>query len=286
MNFITPFLFLVITSFLQLQASPQANEKREEFWMWGHHPDSFDVAASKGENYNFPKGRRIDMADACKFMGIEKCCVIRWRGLPAYPYDDYSKQFTNLNEIAWSIVDSGSESFSWKQNEALRLAKIHKNLTTFFLDDFFNGDWKKLSPSDLKEFKARAKKINPKSRLACVLYADTNGINPEFKPSLEVCDVVSFWFWNGKSLPTMKAKVEELRSLIGKEKKVLLGIYLWDFGGSKSLTRSETAFQLDTAGKLLDAGLVNGLIFHCTPLVDLKLESVDYAKEWLKQRRK
>jgi len=258
----------------------------EEFWMWGHHPDSFDVAVAKGENYNFPKGRRIDMAAACRQLGVDKCCVVRWTGLPEYPYDDYAQQFTNLDEIAWSIVDSGCESFDWKQNEALRLAAKHSNLTTFFLDDFFNGDWKKLPPSELVAFRERARAVNPKSRLACVLYADENGINPDFKPSLDVCDVVSLWFWNGKSLPTMRAKVAELRKLIGKGKKVLLGIYLWDFGGKKPLTRAETAAQLETAGKLLDVGLVNGLIFHCTPLVDLNLESVDCAREWIRKRKR
>ena len=259
----------------------------EEYWMWGHHPDSFDVAAAKGENYNFPKGRRIDMADACRFFGVGKCCVVRWRGLPAYPYDDYARQFTNLDEIAWSITDSGRETHVWKQEEALRLAKQHRNLTTFFLDDFFCGeDWKRLPPEDLAKFKAQARQINPKSRLACVLYADWNGVKPEFKSTLDVCDVVSFWFWEGKSLPTMRAKVEELRKLIGSEKKVLLGIYLWDFGGKKPLTRAETAAQLATAEWLLDRKLVNGLIFHCTPLVDLNLESVDCARSWLKDRKR
>lgn len=278
------WLCLAILVGLAGAAAPRPSS--EEYWMWGHHPDSFDVAAAKGEDYNFPKGRRIDMADACRFFGVGKCCVVRWRGLPAYPYDDYARQFTNLDEIAWSIVDSGTESFAWKQDEALRLAGRHGNLTTFFLDDFFNGDWKRLSPADLEAFKRRAQAVNPKSRLACVLYADMNGVNPEFKPTLDVCDVVSLWFWNGKSLVTMRAKVEELRKLIGPEKKVLLGIYLWDFGGKKPLTRAETAAQLATAEWLLDRKLVNGLIFHCTPLVDLNLESVDCARSWLKDRKR
>lgn len=279
-------VWLCLTMLVASAGAAAPGPGSEEYWMWGHHPDSFDVAAAKGENYNFPKGRRIDMADACRFFGVGKCCVVRWRGLPAYPYDDYARQFTNLDEIAWSIVDSGRESFAWKQNEALRLAGRHRNLTTFFLDDFFNGDWKKLPPADLEAFKRRARAVNPKSRLACVLYADMNGVNPEFKPTLDVCDVVSLWFWNGKSLATMRAKVEELRKLIGSEKKVLLGIYLWDFGGKKPLTRAETAAQLATAEWLLDHKLVNGLIFHCTPLVDLNLESVDCARSWLKDRKR
>ena len=260
----------------------------EEFWMWGHHPDSFDRATSRGEGYNLPKGRRIDMADACRQLGVDRCCVVRWTGLPEYPYDDYAGQFTNLSEFAWSVTDSGPETFEWKCKEALRLADKYANLTTYFLDDFFcgeNGQWKRHSPEEIRSFRDKVRVAATPGRLACVLYADTNGVKAEYKPWLDVCDVISFWFWNGKNLDTMRAKVGELRALVGKEKTVLLGIYLWDFGGRKPLTRAETSAQLETAGRLLDEGLVNGLIFHCTPLVDLGLESVDCARDWLRARR-
>ena len=41
------------------------------------------------------------------------------------------------------------------------------------------------------------------------------------------------------------------------------------------------AHQLDYALRLYNAGQIEGLIFHCTPLCDMKLEAVEWAKNWI-----
>ena len=70
-------------------------------------------------------------------------------------------------------------------------------------------------------------------KLGVVLYSDANGVKSEFREVLDICDEVTFWFWNGKNVGGIEAQVAKLRAMIGPDKPVLLGQYMWDFGGKK-----------------------------------------------------
>ena len=39
--------------------------------------------------------------------------------------------------------------------------------------------------------------------------------------------------------------------------------------------------QLEQTGDLLDDGAISGVIFHCTPLVDMDLDAVRVSKAWI-----
>ena len=260
-----------------------ASELRDRLWMWGHHPDAIDKAASMGEKYNLPTGNRIDMADACAYMGIANCCVVRWRGLPEIPCDDYARQFTNLKRVAWSVVDSGKEPFDVKKAMALKFADEYDNVAAIYLDDYFSGnEMKKCPPEQLAALKAEFARTRSKPKLTCVLYSDANELRPEYKRALDLCDQISFWCWGADNLPELETKVKNLRRMIGPAKPILLGVYMWDFGGAKPLTCAQMEAQLNVVLKLLRSGEITGLIFHCTPLCDLKLEAVEFAREWIR----
>jgi hypothetical protein len=246
--------------------------------MWGHHPDSFD--AEMVALYNLPPGRRIDMAPACRAMGIPGCCVVRWRNLPrAAGLPAYMEQFRSMKRVAFSITDSAAETFDEKVALGLHYADLYPNLTTFYMDDYFVGGLR--FRQSIERLRALKGELAPRGiKLSVVLYLG-DGLKDEYRATLDLCDEVSYWFWHGKSTGGMEESVERLRKVIGEEKPVHVGQYMWDFGGKCPMPGDVMARQLAAAHRLLKAGRISGLIFHCTPLVDLHLDAVEVSRAWI-----
>ena len=80
---------------------PYGDTIGDRLWMWGHHADAFaSMKDDPKEQYNLPFDRRIDMADACREMGIPGCFVVRWRKLPTKEdLPTYMRQFEQTKRI-------------------------------------------------------------------------------------------------------------------------------------------------------------------------------------------
>lgn len=262
-------------------------------WMWGHDSGVYD-----GTNnvYNIPVSEPISMCDAIAYMGIPNVCVVRW--FPPTKDREYLADFRKAKRFSW--VACGDSRWATKYDLAGGcIATMHDcpNMVGMDYDDFFQGGTNVTQEcSDgtveaeaacftLKEMEGYRDKLaalgrakRPETRL--VLYAD--GIKPSIKPALDRVDTILFWTWNGKDLGGLEKNVSRLREL-APAKPILLGIYMWDFGGRKPIEMTYMRHQLDVALKLFRAGEIEGLIFHCTPLVNKNLEAVEYCRSWLAQ---
>ena len=261
---------------------PYGDTIGDRLWMWGHHAMSFASMKGAKEGYNLPYDRRIDMADACRDMGIPGCFVVRWRNLPVHAdVPEYMKQFKDMRRVGFSITDSAPESFADKVRLGFEMAERMPNLTTLIMDDYWScGGSLKRPFSELVELheKMSARRL----KLGVVLYSDANGVKPEYREVLDLCDEVTFWFWHGKNTGGIEGQVGRLREMIGSEKPVLLGQYMWDFGGKKPMPAAAMENQLAQTSRLLAAKAIHGVIFHCTPLVDMGLDAVNVSREWIK----
>ncbi len=252
----------------------------DRLWMWGHHAMSFASMKGAKEQYNLPYDRRIDMAAACRAMNIPGCFVVRWRNLPTKAdLSEYMKQFSATKRVGFSITDSAVESFDEKVRLGLEYADRMPNLTTLIMDDFFSHKSHTRSLDEIRHVREETERRRMK--LGIVLYSDANGVKPEFRPYLELFDEVTFWFWHGKNVGGIEGQVAKLRELIGPEKPVLLGQYMWDFGGKKPMPGSAMENQLAQTSRLLARREIHGVIFHCTPLVDMGLDAVKVSKAWI-----
>lgn len=54
-----------------------------------------------------------------------------------------------------------------------------------------------------------------------------------------------------------------------------------DIGGKKPVSLEKMHDQLNIAYELYRKGEIDGMIFHCTPLVNKNLAAVEYARRWL-----
>ena len=261
---------------------PYGDTIGDRLWMWGHHRDSFKSLKGKKENYNLPYDTRIDMAAACRDMNIPGCFVVRWTNNPKKAeLPEYMKQFAETKRVGFSITDSAAESFDEKVRLGFEYADKMPNLTTLIMDDFWSGAGTGVDMAKIvgvhEGTQARGMKLD------IVLYSDANGVKSEFKEVLDLCDEVTFWFWNGKNVGTIEEQVGKLRDLVGAEKPVLLGQYMWDFGGKKPMPGADMERQLAATSRLLSQRAIHGVIFHCTPLVDMNLDAVNVSRAWIKE---
>lgn len=270
----------------QTQASsiPYKAELRDRLWMWGHETDTI-----QGHD-KIPKGRAITQAEGIRHLGIPNNCVTRYKGKPEGNFDEYVKQFTDTRRIAWSIIDDAPESYEEKKRAAFALAERFPKLTTIFLDDFFIGNAKikkgqteapaHLTIKEIRKLHAETRSQKSPLDLAVVFY--TQQLDGDFGPHLQHCDVVGFWTWRAPELVDLESNFEKFRKVV-PDKRVLLGIYMWDFGNAKPITNEMMKHQCEVGLRLFKEKQIEGMIFHCTPLCGLDLETVEFAKKWIAQ---
>jgi len=254
----------------------------DRLWMWGHGP------GTTNDRYNIPTGKNIDMADAIDYMGIPNICVIRWLGKPEPPFDEYIKQFHKAKRVAWSVIDGAPQSYEQKKQWAFELSEKMPNLVSFYLDDYFvdraipeagqEDSPTNLTFDEILDLRKEMDSLKRPADLSVVVYDFQ--IQSGIKRHIEVCDVVSFWTWRATELVNLEDNFRKYRDNV-PDKPTLLGIYMWDFGNKKPITMELMKLQLDFALRKFQEKQIEGMIFHCTPLVDLGLEVVEYSKKWI-----
>ena len=227
--------------------------------------------------------------DAIKYMGIPNVSMVRFTGTPRPPFDYYVKQFTDARRLTWSFVDGdGYHTSEEKRLQALELAAKLPNLVGLDMDDFFIGNAvpKKagdeapahLSVNEVQRIRKELIVHKRKLDLSLVLYS--NQLHPAIERHVESVDVVYYWTWRASDLEHLEGNFEAYRR-IAPSKRTRLGIYMWDFGGKKPISVKAMEHQCRLGLQWLRSGEIEGIIFHCTPLCDMKLEAVEWSKEWI-----
>ena len=260
---------------------------RDRLWMWGHLKGS--ILSDWGMLDYLPDAKSLDIADAIESMGIPNACVIPGKEV-LEPDDSYFKIFLKAKRVAWCLLaeTSGNEVIEKHNLCAFEIGNKTSNLVSYYLDDFFHGNADPrsdqntspahLSVEQLNELQKEIKSLNKKIDLTCVLYS--NQLHPAIKHHIDSFDAVSFWTWNATDLSALEENFKRYREIVS-DKPTLLGIYMWDFGSKKPITMELMKNQLMFALEKFKQHEIEGLIFHCTPLVDIGLEAVEYSKKWI-----
>ena len=256
---------------------------RDRLWMWGHHSQ---MCHKSGFGKKWPgkkwEGPTVEQAEGCKLMGIPNDCFIRWGNMPAHPWGDYINQFRKLKRFAFGITDGGNGTVWDKLDWAIgEIKPAFPNFTGGFLDDFFAV--KKLTQTTDAVGKIADRLHENGLRLSIVVYSDQDGIKPEFKPYLDLCDETSFWCWHSANLAKHEDAVRRMREFIGARKSLLMGVYMWDYTLAEPVPADRMEMQLAFASKLLSDRTIDGLIFHPTYSAALDVPSVNLAKRWIRE---
>lgn len=263
---------------------PYERTLRDRLWMWGH--DSGSLVRGYGIG---GKDSDIEPAAALEYLGIPNCCMVRFTGTPLPPFDDYVKQFAKTRRLTWSFVDGGKNfSTPQKLEQALDLAQKNPHLTGLDMDDFFLGDAlpkngateaaAHLTVAQVAQIRKDLHALSRPLDLSMVIY--TNQLHPVITPHVNEVDQVYLWTWKARELVNLEANFAAYRK-IAPTKPTLLGIYMWDFGEKKTIPVSLMEHQCRLGLEWLKQGQIEGLIFHCTPLCGMKLEAVEWSKDWI-----
>ena len=276
------FSLPTISSSAYASSIPYDGTLRDGLWMWGHETKTIQG------HYKIPVGNPISQSEAIRSLGIPNVCVTRYQGEPVPPYDEFIKQFTDTKRVAWSVIDGAPQPYEQKKKDAIDISRKLPKLTTLFLDDFFIGSavpkgTDGVSPAHLtleqiKNLHQESASLARPLEVAIVLYS--NQLHPGIAPYFEYSDVVSFWTWKATDLVNLEENFRRYRAIVPK-KRTLLGIYMWDFGNSKPITRELMEHQCNLGLKWFKEGQIEGMIFHCTPLCGLPLDSVKWSREWI-----
>lgn len=265
-------------------ALPYDRALRDRLWMWGHD------AGSLTNTYGFgSRGGTILPGEAIRYMGIPNVCMVRFTGTPLPPFDDYVKQFAHARRLTWSFVDGDRRhTTEQKRQHALDLAAKLPNFSGLDMDDFFlEGEVAESKGTEanahlrVEQVRQIRNELTVKGRkldLSVVLYS--NQLRPSIRGHLDLVDAVYFWTWRARDLENLEGNFAAYRKL-APARRTLLGIYMWDFGDKKPIPIPLMEHQCRLGLQWLQRGEIEGLIFHCTPLCDMKLEAVEWSKDWI-----
>jgi hypothetical protein len=265
-------------------ALPYDGVLRDRLWMWGHDAGSLQRGYGIGS-------RAGDMlpGEAIDYMGIPNVCMVRFTGTPLPPFDDYVKQFAKAKRLTWSFVDADHNyTTEQKRRQALDLAAKLPNFTGIDMDDFFvenvapktdGGEAQAhLSVEEVRQAHQDLMVGGRKLDLSVVVYS--NQLHPAIKRHLDIVDSVYFWTWHASELKNLEANFAAYKK-IEPAKRTLMGIYMWDFAEKKPISLELMEHQCRLALQWLQRGEIEGMIFHCTPLCGMKLEAVEWSKDWI-----
>ncbi|MFA6931201.1 MAG: hypothetical protein WCT05_12820 [Lentisphaeria bacterium] len=142
------------------------------------------------------------------------------------------QRLSALDEI-FCTLEHGRYLDSARQIAQLSLR--YPNIKGIHIDDFNQSSTSETyqSPVAMKQLRDTVKSINPKLQIAVVTYSHLP-IEVQVTPFVEYVDIFSRWCWvpSPDYWDQHARDIEKVRAVIGREKKIIQGIYIHDFGTS------------------------------------------------------
>ena len=249
---------------------------RERIWLWGQTAGSHHNLPDGNEPYKLPGENKMTPAEGARFFGISNICRVVMGGKPALPWDKEAEDIAEFENVVWSVIGSGGSGDHNTLEEVLRLRKTHKNIVGGILDDFFNERRMAIyTPQVLAEIRSKLAPLP----LWSVLYE--HELDERRRHYIAEVDKVSFWTWWGDHLADFEENFAKVKDLTEGKKDILLGIYMYDYGGRKQLTDEQMKGQLAHAYRLLKSGEIKGIIICSNCIADIGLKACDIMKEWI-----
>lgn len=256
----------------------------DKTWLWAH------PAGSHNGKYRLPGDSTITPHEAAQRMGIDNLIMVVYGNRPEPPFDGEMAKLADLDRVVWSIVGDSSSVRNDRATdleEVCRLAGEYPNVCGAIMDDFFLGEpasdgrQARYGRDDLRRFHRTLHAQPCPLDLWVVMYDQLLG--RPLEPYLAECDVITFWTWEAENLADLEENLARLESMAPGQRKVL-GCYLWDYGhggGGREVPPKLMEKQCRLAGRWLEAGRIEGVIFLASCICDLDIAAVDYVRKAL-----
>ena len=222
-------------------------------------------------------------------LDVPNILMIQCDGEPAPFSKDalgYMESFCRMDSVLWGSCGSGGYRVGNEEAFVCELAEKYPNLTGVFMDDI-NGAFRKVEDHE-ERHRLRVemvKEVRENLKKACRpmdLYITWYWHLEPYPGLMDQVDGVSLWTWNSDELPKLQERFEAIEELY-KDKKILLGIYMYDFYNRKPVPSELMEYQCNYALELLKAGRIDGMIFEANSVMGAGLPSEYWLREWVER---
>lgn len=256
---------------------------KDHIWLLGETPGSHHRA----EHYHLPGVNKMTPMEGLEFFGIKNLCRMKMSMDMGLSYlDDPYIVGDAMEKCCLSLLGSGA----WRpaggkrddMDEILAVAKKDKRIIAAINDDFMAGDRPLIyTPEVLRQQRIELHTALERPLELWSVYYDRDVEVDVYAQSREF-DVTTFWTWFSENLKDLEKNLQWARSLT-PDGRVILGVYMWDYGNGRPMPDDLMKWQLDFAYEKYLSGQIEGMMLCSNCNADLGLSATQITKDWLDQ---
>lgn len=258
---------------------------KDKVWLLGETPGSHHA----NPYYNLPGVNTMTPLEGLEFYGIRNLCRMKM-GVDNdlnYINDELIVDEKGvMDKLSLSLLGAGGRGDGYSDassmEEIFAVAKKDKRLVSAINDDFFCGNRPEIFTPDVlarQRQQLHTEGCRP-IEFWSVIYERSILKNESVYAHAKEYDLTTFWVWYAENIPNLPAYLEWARSLT-KDGRVILGLYMWDYGNGKEVSDDLMKYQLDFAYEKMLDGKLEGVMLHSSNNSDLGLKSTTLTKDWL-----
>lgn len=250
---------------------------KRNLWLWGQAPSGYDNAG-----YGLPLGNKMTPTEGLDFFGIENLCRVKLSAEADNSFLDDPWISQKAKKICLSLVGAGGEVPRVDMDDILTLAKGDSRVVAAVMDDFISEKrMKAFTPEVLRGYVDRLHNTHDHPiELWSVLYERDFDITP--KDRARLFDVTTFWTWFGENLDNYEENLKRITDITDGG-RLMLGIYMYDFGNKMPLSDDRMRRQLDFVEQKYNDGIIEGAIICSNVIADIGLSAVDITRDWIEK---
>ena len=259
---------------------------KEKFWMFGVRPHQDDIwlKPAEGQKVSYTYRSRITPAEGAAMLHAENVMMINCEGEPAPFGEDaygYAESFFRMRKVLWGGTGSGGFRIGNEERFVCHLAERYPNVAGLYLDDlkgaFPSGENSvERTVALLGEIRAGLDRAPRPMEIYVTWYWHDDPY-----PGMErYIDAFTFWTWRSNEIPLLPERFEAVEPKL-RGKKILLGIYMYDFSARKPVSTELMELQCEYALGLLREGRIDGMIFEANSVMGVGLESERWLRDWV-----
>ena len=93
--------------------------------------------------------------------------------------------------------------------------------------------------------------------------------------------MLTLWTWNSDELKTLPQSLAALEAVAPRGARIALGLYVWDFHNRKPVPMDLMKLQCELGLEWLKQKRITEMIFLANTLLDVGLESGEFARDWI-----
>ena len=258
---------------------------RDKIWLLGETPGSHH----KVKGYKLPGENKMTPVEGLEYFGVKNLCRMKMRSDMGMTYmeDPYIiDEKGSMEKLSLTLVGS----CAWRpakgkrddMDEILEIAKKDKRLVSAINDDFFNPDRMAFyTPEVLAEQREILHTaLDRPLEFWSVAYERECKNNVDIYAHAKEYDLTTLWIWYSENIDEMNKYLEWGRSLT-KDGRVILGVYMYDYGNACPISDDHMKKQLDFTYEKLISGEIEGAMLHSSCNMDIGLNATQITKKWL-----